>query len=179
MQLLGFTSHAVAAGKEQVALAADQFFQIGVACARLHQLFFKDHFVCLVALGLQPSTAGHQFVKLAFDDRQLRAGLPVIQRQQQIACLDGVAFLYRDFGDNTAGRMLYDLAVAVDLDPARSDDRPGDVGLRRPQGKTTEQDDQAEQAEQNRGARAPCFFRGLGHAIPPARRGACVICWWF
>jgi hypothetical protein len=92
----------------------------------------KLHSFESVTLSQQPGLLDRQLGKLRANDRQLSPCLHIVEPQQDLSGLDEVALAHGDLADDAAVAMLDRLQVAVDLDGAGRDHRPGQLGGRRP-----------------------------------------------
>ena len=66
------------------------------------------------------------------DDAECGARLRIVETQQNIVGRNGVAILDEDLADHTTRWVLDLLAVAVDHDQSRGDNRTGECGNGRP-----------------------------------------------
>ena len=156
---------------EQLGFAGDHGFDIGVLSTR-EQRRRKYDVVEAPLFGLQPRGPRPQPVEVFGDDREARPGDGVIEPHDNVAGLDDIAVARAQFADHPAGRMLHFFHVGFDHDRSRRDQRPGDLGRRRPAAKPAGKNGDHRQADDQmqpyRLPRSALFAVAHDLATPPS-----------
>ena len=162
---------------EQAILTFDDFGNIRIRCSFGQKLLVKHNRIGIIALCLKPSSARHQFEKLPFRDRKIRRQQSGIQSDQGLTRFHRVTLIHEDILHKPTIKVLYDLPVAVHLDPTRGNHRAGNLGQGRPRAEPTHQHKHGKKADCQRRPRRPVLL-GVAHCTPPPPV-LCLICWWF
>ena len=150
LQLFRLFQNGFSARGEQAALTFDQVGHFGAGFCQFGQFARKLRRGGVVAFGLKPGAAGHDFEELAFDDGEFGFHQGPIQPDQKIARLHRLRLFHRDFGYHPAIGVLHHLAVLRHLDLARGDHRPSDFGRNRPNAKAQHQNGGGHAADNHR-----------------------------
>ncbi len=100
---------------------------------------------------------------LSLDDFELGAQRVAFELDQGLAGFDHVAVAHVDRGDDAAGKVLDDLAVAFDLDGAGRHDCAGDPREPAPDAEAEHEADQRRVPEQQERPQIPAFGGVVGH----------------
>ena len=138
-QLFALPRHAFAPRHEQAALAFDLFGHFGPGGGQFCQFAAENRHVFIVPLGFKPGAAGAHLEQLAFDNGQFGLQQTAIQLNQQIANFYRLTFDHRNFGHNTAIRVLNNLTVLFHFQLTRRHDSAVDIGKHAPPAKTEHQ----------------------------------------
>ena len=116
----------------------------------------------VVALSLHPALPGLQFEILAFDNRQFRPQQPAVQPDQRITGGDQLTLGDQNRRNHAAIGMLHHLAVLLDLQLPRGDNRPRQRGEHAPAAKAADQHHQRQPAGNQGSTRRPDAGRRRG-----------------
>ena len=116
---------------EQPLLARHEQRHVWIGRA-LGQFLGKDDLVRTVALRLFARLTRHELVEAFGVDRQVGAGLGIVETHDHLAGLHDVAVVDEQLADDAAGRVLNFLDVGVDDDHAGSDHGARQLGGGRP-----------------------------------------------
>src|SRR5581483_5858134 len=107
--------------------------------AALGQVVGKRDFIGAVALSFEPGLAREQLVELCLHHAESSARHRIVQPDQNLPFLDGVALVNEDFADDTAGRMLHLLNTGFDNHRSRRDHSASKLARRSPNTEASEQ----------------------------------------
>ena len=119
----------LAPGLEQAALAGGNTAGIGRDARKIRR---KLDLLRIVPLRHEPRLATGELDQLRDDDAECGARLRIVETQQNVVGGNGIAILDEDLADHATRWVLDLLAVAVDHDQPRGDNRAGERGNRRP-----------------------------------------------
>ena len=108
----------------------------------------KVDLVLAVALGFLARAARRKLVEPLDDDREVGAGLGVVEPDDDVAGLDLIAVAHPQLGDDAAGRVLHLLDVGVDDELALRDHGAGEFAGRGPAADAADQDHHDHEADQ-------------------------------
>ena len=153
VQLADLGSDGFQPGGEQAALAFDHVGHIGPLGDKVQQLGAEHRLGQVIAFSLQPGAPRHAVEQLALDDGHFGFDLAAVQPDQQVARLDALRLGDVDFDHHPAVKVLHDLAVLLNLNDTGGDDGTVDVGQYRPGGKTADQQQNGQHAQDDRALR--------------------------
>ncbi len=133
---------------EQRRLAGENVANLRIVpCARAGRRG-KSTLVFALELGFLARAARRQLVQPLDHDREIGAGLGIVEPDDDVADVDDVAVAHAQFGNDAAGRVLHLLDVGVDDELALRDHRAGKLAGRGPAADAADQQHDNHQADQ-------------------------------